>query len=182
MAASETQLSTAPNSNGVVLESGDGRRIVGGSLDATVKMTLDYPALTSTFEVVIGPGFDVGAHVHDLGEEIFYIVEGELDLFACEPIDRTVADWHDWESASGERPRRVGPGGFMFVPQGTPHAFGNPTESHTKVLFQSSVPGGHENYFDELFAILRESSGKPNPDVIAELRTRYHIEQLTTMH
>jgi hypothetical protein len=37
-----------------LLAAGEGRRIVGGSLDATVKMTLDGPASTSTFEVVIG--------------------------------------------------------------------------------------------------------------------------------
>src|SRR5208283_4389223 len=48
-------------SAGAVLPPGAGRRTAGGSLDATVKMTMDYPASTSTFEVVIGPGFDVGA-------------------------------------------------------------------------------------------------------------------------
>ncbi|MBS1891594.1 MAG: cupin domain-containing protein [Actinobacteria bacterium] len=166
---------------GTVLAAGEGRRIVGGPLDVTVKMTLDHPALTSTFEVMIGPGFDVGAHVHDLGEEVFYIVDGELDLFAFEPIDRTVADWHEWESPSGERPRRAGPGAFMFVPQGTPHAFSNPTDLPTKVLFQSSVPGGHENYFDELVAILEAGRGTPDPERLAELRTRYHIEELTSL-
>jgi quercetin dioxygenase-like cupin family protein len=145
-------------------------------------MTLGHPALTSTLEVVIGPGFDVGAHIHNLGEEIFYLIDGELELFAFEPIDRAVPDWHDWESPSGERPRRVGTGAFMFVPEGTPHAFSNPTDRSTKVLFQSSVPGGHENYFAELLAILRTSSGQPDPHQIAELRTRYHIEQLTELH
>ena len=182
MTADTTKASTSPHAEGVVLAAGEGRHIVGGSLDATVKMTLDHPALTSTFEVVIGPGSDVGAHVDDRGEEIFYIVEGELDLFAFEPIDRTVPDWHDWESPSGERPRRVGPGAFMFVPQGTPHAFSNPTDRHTKVLFQSSVPGGHENYFDELFALLEAGGGAPDLTRLAELRTRYHIEELTTLH
>ena len=54
-------------SAGLVLPPGAGRRIVGGSLDATVKMTTDHPALTSSFEVVIAPGFDVGAHVHAIG-------------------------------------------------------------------------------------------------------------------
>jgi quercetin dioxygenase-like cupin family protein len=63
-----------------VLLPGAGRRITGGSLDATVKITTDHPALTSAFEVVIGPGFDVGAHVHAHGEELFYVVEGELDV------------------------------------------------------------------------------------------------------
>jgi mannose-6-phosphate isomerase-like protein (cupin superfamily) len=139
-------------------------------------------ALTSTFEVVIGPSFDVGAHVHDLGEEVFYVIDGELELFAFEPIDRAVADWHDWESSSGERPRRVGPGAFMFVPEGTPHGFSNPTDRATTVLFQSSVPGGHKNYFDELLAILKTSAGQPDPHRIAQLRARYHIEQLTELH
>jgi mannose-6-phosphate isomerase-like protein (cupin superfamily) len=127
-------------------------------------------------------GFDVGAHVHDVGEEIFYIVEGELDLFVFEPIDRTVPDWHDWESPSGERPRRVDPGAFMFVPPGTPHAFSNLTDRPAKVLFQSSVPGGHENYFDELMAILEAGRGTPDLTRLAALRTRYHIEELTTIH
>ena len=42
-------------SAGAVLPPGGGRRIVGGALDATV-MTMDHPALTSTFDVVIAPG------------------------------------------------------------------------------------------------------------------------------
>ena len=69
----------------------------------------------------------------------------------------------------------------MFVPQGTPAAFANPMDRSTKVLFQSSVPGGHENYFAELFAILRASNGQPDPRQIAELRSRYHIQQLTEL-
>jgi hypothetical protein len=31
-----------------------------------------------------------------------------------------------------------------------------------KVFFQSSVPGGHENYFDELMAIMEASKGRPD--------------------
>ena len=40
----------------------------------------------SMFEVVdIGPGFDVGAHLHRNAEELFYVLEGQLDLLAFEP-------------------------------------------------------------------------------------------------
>jgi hypothetical protein len=70
----------------------------------------------------------------------------------------------------------------MFVPPGTPHAFSNSTDRPTKVLFQSSVPGGHENYFDELFALLEAGRGTPDLARLAELRTRYHIEEPTTLH
>jgi uncharacterized RmlC-like cupin family protein len=169
-------------SGGVIHPPGAGRRIVGGSLDATVKMTMDHPALTSTFEIVIGAGFDVGAHVHGTGEEIFYVIEGQLDVLAFEPIDRAVGDWHSWESPTGQTFVTGGPGAFMFVPPGVPHAFSNSTDQPVKVFFQSSVPGGHENYFDELMAIMEESKGRPDADAVADLRARYDIEQITSLH
>jgi len=167
---------------GAVLPPGAGRRITGGSLDATVKMTMDYPVSASTFEVIIGPGFDVGAHVHAVGEEIFYVVEGELDVLAFEPVDRAVGDWHRWKSATGQTFVTGGPGAFMFVPPGIPHAFSNSSGKPVKVFFQSSVPGGHENYFDELMAIMQAGKGRPDADAVADLRTRYDIEQITGLH
>ena len=167
--------------DGVVLPPGAGRRIVGGGLDATVKMTADHPALSSSFEIVVGPGWDVGAHLHPQGEEIFYVLEGQLDVLAFEPLDRSVPDWHEWESATGQRFLRGGPGAFLFVPPDTPHAFGNSTDQPARVFFQSSVPGGHEHYFDELVELLGAAAGKPDPLEVAELRARYGIEQLTSM-
>jgi mannose-6-phosphate isomerase-like protein (cupin superfamily) len=160
-----------------------GRRILGGShLDATIKVTTSYPALMSTFEMVVPPGYDVGAHVHELGEEMFYVVDGELEMFAFEPVDRSIPDWHEWRSAStGEGIMRGGPGTFMFVPENCPHAFGNPTDRPTRFFFQSSVPGGHENYFEELAVLLDESDGRPAPEASAELRRRWHINQLTPL-
>lgn len=166
-------------SGGMLLPQGAGRRIVGGGINATVKSTTDLPALTSTFELIIRPGWDVSAPVHGEGEEIFYVVEGELDVLAFEPVDRSLPDWHQWTSADGERYLRGGPGAFMFVPPNVPHAFGNRTDQPVKLVFQSSVPGGHENYFDELMQLLSDSEGKPDPSEVAALRTRYDIEQLT---
>ena len=46
---------------------------------------------------------------------------------------------------------------------------------------RSSGPGGHENYFDELAALLRRSDGRPDPKDISELRRRYDIEQITPL-
>lgn len=166
---------------GVMLKPGEGDRIAGGGLDVTVKVQSDRPAFASTFEVVVPPGFDVGAHVHGHGQEIFYVVEGEIDVLAFEPTDRTLPDWHAWESRAGRRFLHGAPGAFMFVPENTPHAFANTTDRPAKMLFQSTVPGGHENYFHELAALLRQSDGKPPDPEIQSLRRRYDIEQLTTM-
>lgn len=167
--------------DGVMLGPGEGERIVGGALDATVKVTTSEPALMSTFEMVIPPGYDVGAHLHTRGEEIFYVVEGELDLLAFDPIDRSNEDWHLWESLAGKRYLHGTAGAFMFVPENTPHAFANVTKKPTRVFFQSSVPGGHENYFLELMELLQRSDGRPDQKDIADLRRRYDIEQLTPL-
>lgn len=168
-------------SEGLMLPSGGGEQIVGGGLHATVKMTMSYPALTSTFEMVIPAGYDVGAHVHSHGEEIFYVVDGQLDVLAFEPLDRSLPNWHEWTSKTGQTYLRGGPGAFMFVPEKVPHAFSNPGVEPAKLFFQSSVPGGHENYFHELMDLLRDSGGRPAAADVASLRQRYGIEQLTTI-
>lgn len=165
---------------GVMLEPGAGEKIRGGGLDISVKVT-DPPAFASTFEVVVPPGFDVGAHVHGHGQEVFFVIEGELDVLAFEPADRTVPDWHEWESRDGQRYLHGAPGAFMFVPENTPHAFANTTDRPARMFFQSSVPGGHENYFRELADLLRKASGRPDPKDVAEIRRRYDIEQLTAL-
>ena len=67
----------------------------------------------------------------------------------------------------------------MFVPVGVPHAFGNPTDSETVMFFQSSVRGGHENYFRELAELLTSSGGRPPEAEMLRLRKKYNIEQLT---
>ena len=176
-----TPANTPPATTGVALPPGAGRRIVGGGLNATVKVGSDREPFASTFEVVVPPGYDVGAHVHHHGEEVFYVLQGRLDVLAFEPVDRSMPDWHEWESADGQRYLSGGPGAFLHVPPGVPHAFANTSGATTRVFFQSSVPGGHDNYFDELAEVLRAGAGHPDPAAVTDLRRRYDIEQLTSL-
>lgn len=164
--------------NGKMLRPGEGRLIAGGGLHATLKVAGGSEALTSTFEVIVPPGYDVGAHVHSRGEELFYVVEGELDLLALEPMERTPNDWHEWVSPSGQSYIHGGPGSVLFVPAGCPHAFANRSQSPVKMLFQAA-PEGHENYFEELAAYLQSCNGVPDQDELTELRLRHDVEQLT---
>jgi len=124
-----------------MMGSGQGRRIVGGGLDATLKVAAADGAYASTFGMVIPPNYDVGAHSHVSGEEMFYVVDGELDVLAFEPVDRAVPDWHKWLSESGQTFLRGGPGAFLYVPPGMPHAFGNSSSKPATIFFQSSAPG-----------------------------------------
>ena len=166
--------------DGLMLPPGAGRVIAGGGLHATLKVHGGDPAVASTFEVVVPAGFDVGAHVHRAGQELFYVLEGELDLLAFEPQTTSEPDWHEWVSASGKRFLRGGPGSLVFIPPGCPHAFANPATRPARVLFQVA-PSGHEDYLDELAALLREARGRPDPGAVAALRRRYDIEQLTPL-
>lgn len=163
-----------------MLRPGEGRVIAGGGLHATLKVPGGNPAVASTFEVVVPPGFDVGAHVHRAGQELFYVLEGELDLLAFEPKTRSGGDWHEWVSNSGQRFLRGGTGSLMFVPAGCPHAFANSSNQPARMLFQAA-PSGHEDYLDELAALLQAANRQPDPAAVAELRRRYDIEQLTAL-
>src|SRR6266516_5470865 len=163
--------------DGLVLQPGAGRRIQGASM--TLKVGAGQSAAWSAFDAEVTPGFDVGAHLHRHAEELFYILDGELDLLAFEPQIRTSGDWRSWESASGMRVMRGGPGSTMFVPAGCPHAFANRGTAPARMLFLVSPPG-HERYLAEI-GELTGQPGPPDPAAIAEVRARHDIQQLTPM-
>ncbi|MEU4198690.1 cupin domain-containing protein [Streptomyces sp. NPDC026294] len=177
MSAGSAGAETSAATDGLMLHPGDGDRITIGGLRIEVKVSAKDARLNSAFEVVVPPGFDVGAHRHDHGEELFYVLEGELDLLAFEPDSTTDNNWRAWRSRDGRSVLRAGPGSMIFVPPGCPHAFANPTDTEARMLFLS-FPAGHEDYLRELSALVNDQSG---PEAIVALRKRHGIEQLTTI-
>lgn len=161
--------------DGLLLPPGGGRRIQA----MTLKAGAEESTIWSTFEAEVAPGFDVGAHLHQEAEEVFYVLEGELDLLAFHPTAKTNGDWRTWESATGTTVFRGGPGSFMFVPAGCPHAFFNPGTEPARMLFLVS-PAGHELYLQELTDLLAVE-GSPDLAEIAALRARHDIHQLTPL-
>ena len=161
--------------DGLIVPPGQGRKLTTKAQQVTFKVTAAHGSSTSCFEVVVPPGFDVGAHTHHRAEEFFYVLEGELDLLAFEER------WQDWESSGGERIVRAGAGSCMFVPPGCPHAFMNPTGEPTRMLFQSSPAPDHERYFEELCEIF---SHGPEVDshAVQRIRDRYDVSQITPLH
>jgi oxalate decarboxylase/phosphoglucose isomerase-like protein (cupin superfamily) len=161
--------------DGFVMGPGEGERV---SAAMTLKVGDKDAAAWSMFEVVdIAPGFDVGAHLHRNAEEMFYVLEGQLDLLAFEPRTRTPNGWQSWESRTGATVARGGPGSMMYVPRRCPHAFANPGPGPTRMIFLVS-PSGHEHYQKELAELVAGTSG-PLDEAIGELRARHDIEQLT---
>src|SRR5579872_4475396 len=72
--------------DGLVLPPGAGRAVPGAGM--TLKVGAGQSKAWSAFEAEVTPGFDVGAHLHQSAEELFYILDGELDLLAFEPVAR----------------------------------------------------------------------------------------------
>lgn len=166
--------------NGLVVPPGQGRKLITKAQEVTFKVTGANDAFASCFEVLVPPGFDVGAHTHVRAKEFFYVLQGELDLCAFEPVKRLEEGWQDWESADGDRVVRAGAGSCMFVPAGCPHAFRNPTDQPVRMLFQSYPPPDHERYFEELCEIFGNGSAVDS-GAVQRLRDRYDINQITPL-
>jgi len=166
--------------DGLIVPPGQGRKLITKAQEVTFKVTADQGAFASCFEVLVPPGFDVGAHVHQHAKEFFYVMEGELDVCAFEPVNRIAEGWQEWKSSDGDHVVRAGPGSCMFVPAGCPHAFRNPTETPTRMLFQSYPPPDHERYFEELCEIFSHGPAV-DPKSVKQLRDRYDVNQITPL-
>ena len=146
---------------GLILHHGEAHGVTLHQTRIDYLITAEHSKQCSLFEFTVAPGFNTGAHYHTKIEEIFYVLEGELDL-RC-----------------GERSVCGGPGTCVFVPPGTAHAFGNSGSKPGRMLLITAPPG-HEKYFDELRDLVAKG-GKPDPDALAKLRAKYDTVQLATL-
>lgn len=164
----------------LILPPGAGRKLITKAQEVTFKATKEMGSSVSIFEVVVPPGFDVGAHVHGGSQEFFYVLDGVLDVLAFEPVERTKDSWHSWVSPKGDRVVRAAEGSSMFVPSGIPHAFRNASDKPVRMLFQSYPSPDHEDYFEEI-AEIWSSGSAVDPEAVERMRRRYDIGQLTPL-
>ena len=126
---------------GIILHHGEAGGVNLHHTRVDYLLTAEHSKQCSLFEFTVAPGFNTGAHYHTKIEEIFYVLEGELDL-RC-----------------GERTVRGGPGTFVFVPPGAAHAFGNSGSAPGRMLLITAPPG-HEKYFDELRDLIAKGGSR----------------------
>ncbi|MCL6708171.1 cupin domain-containing protein [Pseudomonas sp. R2.Fl] len=82
----------------------------------------------SIVETVTAPGAGAPPHTQQ-DEEAFLVLDGAYDFLL------------------GDTWMNCGPGEFVFVRPGTPHAFRNPTGRPSKMLVINLPGGQHENFF-----------------------------------
>jgi mannose-6-phosphate isomerase-like protein (cupin superfamily) len=95
-------------------------------------------------------------HIHHAHEEVFYVLEGELEFLA------------------GTETVRAGVGTFVMVPIGARHTFSNPTDKSARFL-NTFTPPRYIHYFEEMSELL-QADVTPGSPQITELMARYDTD------
>ncbi|MEC4818251.1 MAG: cupin domain-containing protein [Scytonema sp. PMC 1069.18] len=142
----------------IVLAPGEGDRLTIGTSEVTFKAVgADTHGHVGIFENLIQPGGTApGPHIHRHMEEMFYVLEGEVEILV------------------GDRKVQGQAGAFVLVKRNTPHAFANRGNTPAKLLIMFSPGGEREKYFEGLAELMK--NGKPDKEALLELMRRFDQE------
>ena len=140
----------------VVLHSGEGESVTIGTSHCTFKLTgKDTHGHFGLFEYLLQPETEgPSPHIHKQMTEIFYVVEGELELVLNQ--DKIIAS----------------AGTLMSVPENTPHGFSNRSQKQAKFLIMFCPADSREQYFIGL-AELRKNGRQPSREELLDLMQRF---------
>ena len=102
----------------------------------------------------IAPLLDTPLHVHANEDEFFHVLEGDHE-FRC-----------------GEQEFRVGPGAFVSLPRGVPHAHRRVIAGAGRLLVMTT-PGGFDGFFRMLAAA--DQAGELTPSAYARASAEFGI-------
>jgi len=123
-----------------------------------IRILLDSKATGNAcmvFEEITEPGKGTPLHRHAKDDEWFYVIEGRAKF---------VVDGKETV---------VGPGGFVFAPKGSVHAFVNVGTTPTRMVI-GTYPGGLDAPFRAADKLGRE--GRANPDTLAAAFLPHGVE------
>jgi quercetin dioxygenase-like cupin family protein len=146
--------------NAIILPPGEGRSITMGPIHITVLEDGTNTRGTMAIAEFIYPPHSPSPfpHAHLAHEEVFYVLEGELEFQAD---GKTI---------------RAGAGTFVMVPIGVPHTFSNPSEKSARFL-NTFTPPQYIHYFEEMSELFSKS-GPPTLEQSRAIMARYDTEIL----
>jgi len=109
------------------------------------------------FEFEFDPESGNRLHVHSYEDEVVYVLEGAIEIRLGDQKLQTVT------------------GGVAHLPKHIPHALYNPLKTSSRYLGMA-IPGGMENFFDELDTALE--AGTLNDATHRKISLKYGIEWL----
>jgi len=142
--------------NPVIVSPGEGRDFGDGLLCRITSASTG--GAYCAFEQRLAPGQGVPLHVHSREDEVYYILEGQLDM-QC-----------------GQRSFTAEAGAMVVIPRGIPHAFHNPAETPIRFL-NLFIPGGFDDFVAELNQLLPEDAA--DEDKRNVIRRKYGVEFLS---
>ena len=155
---------TSVFSEATVVAAGEGRKLwVGSGLYTLLVEGDDTNGRYALVDLRVEPGDGTPPHIHHAEDEMFYILEGELALWA--DGNKTVA----------------GPGAFVYVPMGVVHAFKNESGSAVRFLC-GMTPAGFEQFFVAIGTPVSAETPAPPPvgpefgEKIVRLAPEFHME------
>ncbi len=140
-----------------VLDRDQGERLTFGDTVILLRTTAESTGGALTIWEEIPPLLDTPLHVHANEDELFHIIEGEHE-FRC-----------------GDQRFRVGPGAFVHLPRGVPHAHRRIVPSSGRFLV-ITTPGGFEGFFRILADAHRK--GALGPAAYSQASARFGITWL----
>jgi mannose-6-phosphate isomerase-like protein (cupin superfamily) len=141
--------------NPVIVSPGEGRDFGDGLLCRITSASTG--GAYCAFEQVLAPGQGVPLHVHSRDDEVYYILEGRLEM-QC-----------------GQRAFTAEAGAMVVIPRGIPHAFHNPAKTPIRFL-NLFIPGGFDEFVAELNQLPPEDAA--DEDKRNVIRRKYGVELL----
>ena len=108
-------------------------------------------------EAEFGPESGSPLHIHHYEDEVIYVLDGAIDIRL---------DNQKLNAPSGA---------IVHLPKNIPHALQNPLKTPLRILVYA-IPGGLENYFDEVETALQ--SGSLDDETHNKISMKYGLEWL----
>ena len=108
-------------------------------------------------EAEFGPERGSPLHIHHYEDEVIYVLDGAIDI--------------QLDNEKLHAPA----GGIVHLPKNIPHALHNPLKTPLRIMV-CAIPGGLENYFDEVDTALQ--SGSLDDETHNKISMKYGLEWL----
>ena len=143
----------------IYLHPGEGRQLRVVTDLVTIKATAnDTGDAYSLFETETPAGGGAPVHTQRYDDEAFYVLEGRYTFLI------------------GDEEIEMGPGGYTFVPRGTPHAFSNRGPETARMLVLVTPGGIHEQFLDEVGDEAHRPQWEPDMASVLAVAPKYGVE------
>jgi quercetin dioxygenase-like cupin family protein len=154
------QMMTKPALRNVVSQPGTGRlqRVMG--VTHTYRLEEQQTGGTlACIEVDVPPGAGVPPHTHYWEDELFYVLQGSVEITGDDL----------------PRPTVLSQGGLFYSPKRRTHGFRNNTDQPLRLLVLMTPGGNMQRMFGALSALSARAKGNPKPEDVAALCAPFDI-------